>query len=857
MAAAYPILGRVLGHYRVQEQIGAGGMGIVFRAHDLRLERDVALKVLPPGTVSDDAARQRFRQEALALSKIEHDHVARIYDFDTQDGIDFLAMEFVRGVTLSHKLARGPLVEENVLRLGRQIAEALAAASAFGIVHRDLKPGNIIITPTGDAKLLDFGLAKLIQGDELTRSSTSGSASWTGTLYYMAPEQLKGETGDFRSDVYQAGAVLYEAATGKKAFDGTPATLLQEILHKPPLAPRERNANISVGLEAIILCCLAKDPARRYQRASELRAALDTVGTISASQRPDLPATARGSRWGHWIAVLATILVVALGGVLIWRSRHHAVVPVLPLQVSQLAILPVAGNDSETTAFGNGLVHTLTSRLSQLTASHPLQVVPASDIRERHVESLEQASQEFGATLGLELSVERAGEMMRVNYALVEAGQHRQVNGDTITAPVSDPFGLEDRVAESVVRALQVELRPEERQSLVQHGTNQPAAYDYYLQGWGYLQDFLKPENVDNAIVEFERALKSDPKYSLAFAGLGEAYWRKYQDTQRTDLVEKAKAACKQSEQLNPKQVAAHLCLGLVNQGTGAYDKALEEYKLAADLEPTNDAAYNGMAAVYGQLGKNSEAESTFKRAISLRPNYWANYNQLGGFYYQQGRYADAVQMFSQVIALAPDSFAGYSNLAGSYFAKGEYEKGIPLLEHSIAIRATPGAVSNLGTAYFALHKYSEAARTFEKAVAMNGGTYDVWSNLGDAYYWSPEDRGKAKTAYGKAIELALKSFSVNPRDPELLQYLAQDYAMSGECDRSYVHIRQALKIAPSNTDLLGTAALVFNQCGDQDQALSYMEKAVAAGYSRRLLRDTPNFDNLRDLPRFKRIVGP
>ncbi len=834
-------------------------MGIVFRARDQRLERDVAIKILPRGTLSSDAARRRFRQEALTLSKISHANVAHIYDFDTQDGIDFLVMEFVRGVTLSQKLVRGPLPEESVVGLGRQVAEALAAASALGIVHRDLKPGNVMITPAGDAKLLDFGLARLIESEEVTRSSTNAAEPWTGTLYYMAPEQLKGEPSDFRSDIYQVGAVLYEAVTGTRPFEGTTAgALIHDILHKPVVPPHDGNPNISPGLEAIILCCLAKDPARRYQRASELRAALDAIVPTSSGSRPEPLASPQSVRWQLPVGVLI-LAVLFTGAALIWRRHQPPSQPLGPSRVSQLAVLPIAdpGGDNEVTAFGNGLVHTLTSRLSQLGASHSLQVVPASDIREKHVSTLDQASQEFGATMGLELNVERHGEIIRVNYALVDASQHRQLNGDTITASFSDPFSLEDQVAESVVRSLQVELRPEERQALTEHGTSQPAAYDYYLQGRGYLEDFLKPENVENAITEFQRALQSDPNYSLAFSGLGEAYWRKYEQTKQPSFARQARSACDRAVESGPNQALAHLCLGVVDAGTGAYEKALGEYKTASDLEPTNDAAYNGLADVYGKLGKPTEAENTFRKAISLRPNYWATYNSLGAFYVEQGRYSEASQMFSQVIALVPDSFVGYSNLGVTYVYLGDYEKAIPALEQSVAIRPTAQATSNLGTAYFQLHKYAQAARTFEKATTLNAESYDVWGNLGDAYYWSSGERGKSKAAYQRAIDLALKAIAVNSRDASVLSYAAQYYAMSDQHNAALAHINQALRLGPGNSDLFFTAALVFNQCGDTEQALAYLEKAVSAGASKSTLRDTPNFDNLRDLPRFKRLLGP
>ena len=271
MAASEPMIGRTLGHYRILEQIGAGGMGVVFRAHDQRLERDVALKVLPPGTLHDDSARKRFRKEALALSKLNHPNIETVHDFDTEDGVDFLVMELIPGISLDQKLLAGPLPEKDVLKLGQQLAEALAAAHTESIIHRDLKPANLRVTPDGRLKVMDFGLAKLFR--EITETDVTASVTEsqgvTGTLPYMTPEQLRGDKVDARSDVWAAGAVLYEMATGKRPFPGEHGPLLIDaILNREPKAPSAVNGKVSANLENILLKALDKDPNRRYQSAS-------------------------------------------------------------------------------------------------------------------------------------------------------------------------------------------------------------------------------------------------------------------------------------------------------------------------------------------------------------------------------------------------------------------------------------------------------------------------------------------------------------------------------------------------------------------------------------------------------------
>lgn len=275
------MIGQTLGHYRVLEQIGAGGMGLVFRAHDERLDRDVALKVLPPGTLTDENARRRFRKEALTLSKLNHPNIGTVFDFDTQDGMDFLVMELIPGVTLDKKLGASALPEKEVVRLGAQLTEGLAAAHAEGVIHRDLKPGNLRLTPDGRLKILDFGLAKLLRpvSDAAPTESVSHTHGAVGTLPYMAPEQLRGEPADERSDIWAAGAVLYEMATGKRPFPQASAPMLTDAILRQGLVPtRAVNANLSPELERIISKSLEKESEHRYQSAKELGVDLRRLG---------------------------------------------------------------------------------------------------------------------------------------------------------------------------------------------------------------------------------------------------------------------------------------------------------------------------------------------------------------------------------------------------------------------------------------------------------------------------------------------------------------------------------------------------------------------------------------------------
>jgi tetratricopeptide (TPR) repeat protein len=402
---------------------------------------------------------------------------------------------------------------------------------------------------------------------------------------------------------------------------------------------------------------------------------------------------------------------------------------------------------------------------------------------------------------------------------------------------------------------MKLQLAPQEKRQATAYGTAQPAAYDFYIQGRGYLQDYVVPEKVDNAIALFQRALEKDPSYAAARAGLGEAYWRKYQLSHERRWAEVAIDTCQQAAAGGPRLAAAHACLGRVFNARGEYEKAAEEYRRTLELEPTSDDAYGGLATAYARLGQLEEAEQAYKQAISARPGYWATYNWLGLFYMGHARYDDAAAMFSQAVALAPDSFTGYYNLGGVRVLQGRYAEAIPLLEKSLSIRPTADARSNLATAYFQMRRYSESASNFEEAVKLDPKNYLFWGNLGDAYYWAPGRRREATEAYERAINLGEERRRINPNDAQLLSSLAMYHAMRNEKKPALDKLDAALRRQPNSPDILLNAGIAYQQLGDINRALDVLEKAVSLGVSPETLRDTPNFDALKDNPRFVGLI--
>ena len=847
------LAGSRVGRLVIRSKLGAGGMGEVYYAEDTKLQRPVALKRVNQKLRSDPEARRRILREAQRASALSSEHIASVYDVVEDRDELFLVMEYVEGVTLRRRLqSAGHLTLDSFLHIAVQSAEALVEAQQKGIVHRDLKPDNIMLTGADHVKILDFGLARRLPVSDpvaMTASAESQSLGCVGTPGYMAPEVLLEQEMDGRADIFSLGIVFYEMLTGQHPFEtkrliGT----TDHILHHQPPPMGKLVDGVPEGLERIVSRMLAKDPRGRYASAADLLVDLRVLqGDVSHQSlwlshpqiRRPLKSATRPS--------LALLLVVLALSTIPWPTK-----PPLP-EKKNLAVLPFvpAADDPEARAFSRGLTQTLTAKLTQLTDRYPIQVVSPSEIGKLSTASVAQARSELGVNLVLEGSFHQSGSRTRVVYNLVDARTQRVLRADTITADTADPFVLEDRVVDSAVHALDLELNAQERNALATHGTSQPAAYDFYLRGRGYLQEYQKPENVESAIELFHRALESDPKFALAYAGLGESYWQKYEVSHDREWVAKALEAC----QLAGSGGYGYACLGTVYNGTGKYEEAATEFQRAVQADATSDDAYRGLAFAYEHMGKMEEAEKTYRSAIRVRPEYWAGYNWLGGFLYRQGRYEEAAREFTQVTELAPDNFRGYNNLSGAYIALGRYADAVPPCERSIGMRPTADAYSQMGTVYFYLRRFPEAALAYERAVKMDERERYLWGNLGDAYYWIPGRRQESVPAYRMALALGEEQLRVNPRNPILLSYLSLYRAMLGEKEAARADLKQALVLAPGNPEVRFNGALVANQLGDQSRAVAWLRQALDAGLQADQIRNNPNFDNLRSSQPFQELL--
>jgi tetratricopeptide (TPR) repeat protein/TolB-like protein len=523
-----------------------------------------------------------------------------------------------------------------------------------------------------------------------------------------------------------------------------------------------------------------------------------------------------------------------------------------------LAILPIQtiNLSDDSTAFANGLIATINTQLTKLSDQHPLQVVCASEIHEKEIHTVQEAIRELGVNLVIEVILQQFGEMMRIEYVMVDAKTKEQLRADSITAAMSNPFGLMDSVVVSILSNLEVDLLPEEKRAIAIRTTQQPEVYNYYVTAIGYLQDYHKPENVQKAIRMLQHALEQDPEFAEAYAALGESLLFQYKHEKETKHVEEALSACTRALELDSNLASGYVCLGKVLTGMGKYEEAVEKLQRALELEPTSDEACRGLGSAYEHLGLFTEAEKIYNWAIELKPEYWAGYNQLGNLYAKWGRFAEAAEQYSQLTKLVPDHHFGYSNLAGVYLAEGRYSEAIPVLQHSAVLRPTEEAYSNLGTTYFYLRRFDEAADAYEKAIGLHERDWMIWGNLGDARYWASTSRARAGEAYREALVLGEQELQLNPRNTRLLGYMAYYHAMLDEKEAARNYMKMALVEHTRGPELLFNLAQTCCRLGDTDQALDWLKKAMAAGLSSETIQNTPLLDRLRNSQGFQGMFG-
>jgi serine/threonine-protein kinase len=723
------MIGQTLGHYRIIEKVGSGGMGVVYRAHDDQLERDVALKVLPSGTLSDNSSRKQFHKEALALAKLSHPNIETIYEFDTQDGIDFLVMEYVPGKTLADRLVSGALPEKEVVALGMQIAAAIEEAHNRGIVHRDLKPKNIAITERGQAKVLDFGLAKLLpQVNELTSDTLSDTQAGAGTLPYMPPEQLQGEPVDARADIYTIGAVLYEMATNRRAFpQELPSRVIDAILHDPPVPPRALNSRISPELERIILKCLDKDPARRFQSAKELLVDLRRLGTTSTAHTtpapPSPPVRKRAGLTAAYTATGLLALAVLLTGLNVGGWRDRLMGRARLAQIRSLAVLPLENrsHDPEQDYFADGMTDELITELAKLNA---VRVISRTSVmRYKNTDkSLPEIARSLNVDAVVEGSVQRVGDRVKINARLLQASD-QELWARTYERDLSDVLGLQHEVAEAIAGSIEATLKsPEGPQKL---RSVDPVAHEAYLKGLFYWNK-RSPEGLKRALQYFQEAIEKDPNYAAAYAGLSYTYAFAPELGLSSEVAkEKQKAAALKAVELDDSIPEAHTSLAGALQNEWDWGGAESQYKRTIELNPNYATARHWYSIYLSVVGRHEEAIAEARRALELDPLSLIIQANYGGRYLRAGRNHEAIQECQKALDMDATFVVAHRCVGFADLQMGRAPEAVA--EFQTAVRLSggdPESVSALGYAFAITGKRSEAAEIARRLQRSSEGAY-------------------------------------------------------------------------------------------------------------------------------------
>jgi tetratricopeptide (TPR) repeat protein len=881
-----PAVGMRFGRYELLARLGAGGMGEVWRARDLDLHREVAVKFLPEQYAADPLRLERFATEARAASKLNHPNIVTVHEIGQASGLPFIVMELVHGETLrelGRSSAPRTISNRRLLDIGAQLADGLAKAHAAGIVHRDLKPENVMVTSDGFVKILDFGLAKLrfemLDGHE--QWFDSGTPTWPespsprtaagvvlGTVGYMSPEQARGRPVDHRSDQFSLGVILYELATGRPAFRReTPAQTIAAVIEAPPPPLTTLAPGLPPPVCWAIERCLAKEPAERYTSTQDLARDLhnlrERLGEVGSSgSRPDAGVPKAWRRRTRGILAVSALLLMAIGVATALPSVRERLVVGLGLRAipnaKRLAILPfrALGGGEEEARVAGGLAGLLTTRLAELERlPGEFWVEPASNVRQADVESAARAARVLGVTLALSGSVRRTEAGLSFDATLEDARLSRVLRATTASS--------QEELVREVIRMLDLELGQAGEAALRATSTDvaeaaslttQALGYTPYTQGRSALERYEQSQRLERAIQLFNRALEQDPHYVLAHAGLGEAYFRLYLNEKRSELAALAERHCERAIAQDPLLAPAWITLGIIHTGTGRAETALSDFQKALDRDPRNSEAYRERGAALQRLGRFDEAEAAYRRAIELRPDNWANLNYLGAFLYGRGRLAEAETAFRRALALVPDNARVWQNLGAVLFAQSRSDLAKKALEHSLELQPSVEAASNLATVYFYEGRRAFAAETLARAVRPAELNYKVWQNLGAMYHWAPGERDRAVAAYRQAAELAERERAISPQ-PALLADLADIRAMLGDAAEARTLAAQAVAQAPHDSGVTLAVAGVHEQLGDRKLALKWLGIALKSGASRETIDEDPSFEALRADPGYAALV--
>lgn len=798
------MIGEKFGRFRITAPLGKGGMASVWRAEDPLLGRDVAIKVIAEDLARSPGARARFRVEAENGRKLDHPGIVPVIDYAGSDAEHlWIAFGLVEGDTLADRVARAPMDPREAARIVADAAEAIAHAHERGVLHRDVSTRNIMVGGDDRVFVLDFGLSRALDQESFTSSGVL-----MGTPHFLAPEVVRGERATESTDVWGLGVALYEALTGRLPFRHPQReALLHAIVNEIAETPSRARAELGGAWDDLLAQVLAKDPRGR-PRADSLERRLRELQEVAAVQP-----------------------VATAGAGPVAREVTHLFVAVFPFTADDAAV-------------GRGLAGAI---CSALTSAAGVTVIPA-DVAAAN-KSLESTARSLGANRVLSGEVRRNGTQVRVTWRVVDPFTHVQVAGTSIDGMSTDPFTLEDRIVEGVVRA----LRTTPTSTALTKPRRDPAARERLQQARSYLQRHDHAPSVDGAISILERLVESEGESAEVLGTLGRAYLFRRRLSHERAWESRAASACERAMMLDPLRPDVQLTLAEIQFEAGRLEESLLAVDSVLERDPGIDA-WIVKGRTLESMGRLAEAEVAFRSGTSANPEAWNGHQWLGLFLFHVGRYDEAIEEWKEGLRFSPENPRTLANLGAAHFQLGQFDQAIAACRRSIRAEPNARAFSNLGTALFASEQYAESLEAFQKASALNPADPLIWGQLGSAARLLPDHEAEARSALERAVALCRDRLSRNASDALLESFMAGWLSNLGQFDQAREAIEHALSLAPEDVSVM-TNAIGALQARWPEKAIFWLKRAIDRGYGVETCMRDPALATLRETASFREFV--
>ena len=824
-------------------------MGMVFLAEDTRLQRKVALKFVS-NTVRDSAdIIARFHREARAAARLNHPNICTVYELGEDENNTFIAMEYVEGITLKERMQQGNIKQEDIRMWLEQIADGLLTAHDAGIVHRDIKPANIMITPKGLIKIMDFGIAKMLESEtEITQEHST-----IGTIAYMSPEQARGESIDQRSDIWSLGVILYELATGRRPFQGAfREAVLYAMMHEEVVLPSTHHPDTPEDLEHIIMMCLKRDEKARYGSLNEL------LGDLKGYKKPDgqvsdssrviteaetsirpLKKEVKAKQTGA-LTISPRQRQLVIGGILalfvvsffttnlktwLFGSASQGTLPT----AMHMVVLPfdTFGGEEEDQSLSNGLAHLVASNLLRMDREEKdMWIIPVREVLSREVTSASEAREKFDVNLAVSGTIVYLGDIIQITLDVTDTASLKVIESSTIDLAELTPLAVQGQVMSELGNMLGLQQIEQVENPLLAAQTSDPEAYKLYIQALGYNQRLENMDFIDEAIRLFEQAIDRDSLFALAYAGAGLAYNYRYFRSNEPRFIELAEDRSEKALALNDQLAEVWVPIGYYRIQRGEREAAVEALERAIEIDPESFEAHRLLGRVYMQLGQSEEAEKHYLRAIELQPNYWLAYNVIGVFYSTIGKPEKAVPYLEKNIELTPDNPWGYLNLAFIYRAMGDQDKAAELWLKSVEIRPMESAYMGLGWYYNYKREFNRSLDYFIMALELEPNS--ILRTVNVAYtYEIVGEMDSARVHWEQVLDIGKEVLNTfNQEDKTSLLYTAEAYASLGNTIKAQSFLERYKSVVTEPRDTYNLAML-YERLNERTNALHYVEEAI------------------------------